>query len=94
MKLKKNTQIPESKQRIDVQSQTSPMKETSSQVSVINTEPLLGNQTRSTPVQSLNDSKKPKSELQRHELNIIANDNEDDNISFPKIKIHKLKNNL
>ena len=39
----KNTHMHESKQRSDVESQTSPMKDTSSQVSVTSTEPLLGN---------------------------------------------------
>ena len=58
--------MPESKQRIDVDSQMSPMKETSSQVSGSSTEPHLGNPTGNTPAQSLNDSKKPKSEIQRH----------------------------
>ena len=55
----KNTHMPESKQSSDVESQTSPIKETSPQVSVSSTEPLLGNQTRSPPVMSLKDSKKP-----------------------------------
>ena len=44
----KNTHMPESKQRSDVESQTSPLKETSSQVSLSSTEPLLRNQTKST----------------------------------------------
>ena len=57
------TQMPESKQRSDVESQTSPMKETLPQVSVSSTELLPGNQTRAAPVQSLNDSEKPKSEI-------------------------------
>ena len=61
------------------------MKETSSQVSGSNTEPHLGNQTGSTPVQSLNDSKKPQSAIQRHEMNIKAIDKGNDNISRPKI---------
>ena len=39
--------MPESKQRSDLETQTSPTKDTSSQVSVSSTEPLLGNQTRS-----------------------------------------------
>ena len=39
----KTTHMPESKERSDVESQTSPMKETSSQVSVFSTEPLLEN---------------------------------------------------
>ena len=38
----KNTQMPEAKHRSDVDSQTSPIKETLSQVSVSTTEPLLG----------------------------------------------------
>ena len=59
----KNTHMPESKQRSDVESQTPPIKETSPQVSVSSTEPLLGNQTRSPLVPSLNDSKKPSSEI-------------------------------
>ena len=48
----KSTQMPECNQRSDVESQTSPMKETFSQVSVSSTEPLPGNQTRSTLIQS------------------------------------------
>ena len=46
----KNTHMPESKQKNDVESQTSPMKETSSQVSGSSTEPLLGDQTGNTSV--------------------------------------------
>ena len=61
------------------------MKETSSQVSGSSTELVLGNQTGSTPVQRLNDSKKPQSEIQRHEMNILANGNGNDNFSLPKI---------
>ena len=59
----KNTHTPESKQRRDVESQTLPIMETSSQVSVSSTEPLLGNQTRSALVPSLKDSKKPNAEI-------------------------------
>ena len=76
--------MPESKQRKDVETQTWPMKENSSQVSESSTEPHLGNQTGSTPVQSLNDYKKPQSETQRLETNIISNDNGDDNNSALK----------
>ena len=61
----KNTHTPESKQRSDVESQTSPIKEASSQVSVSSTEPLPANQTKSALVPSLNDSKKPNSEIQK-----------------------------
>ena len=77
--------MPETKQRNHVESQTSPMKETSSQVSGSSTKPLLGNQTGSTPVQSLNDSKKIQSEIQRQEMNMAANDKRDDNFFHHKI---------
>ena len=90
----KNTHMPESKQRSDVESQMSPMKETSSQVSVSSTEPLLGNQTRSALVQSLNDSNKPQSEIQQHVRNIIASDNGDDNISPLKITTSQIEEQL
>ena len=90
----KNTQMPESKQTSEVESQTSPMKETSSQVSVSSTEPLPGNQTRNTLVESLNDSNKPQPEIQQHERNIIANDNGDDSISPPKTTTSQIEDQL
>ena len=90
----KKTQMPESKQRSDVESQTSPLKETSSQVSVSSTEPLLGNQTRSMLVQSHNDSNKPQSEIQELERNIKANDNGDDNTFPPKITTSQIEEQL
>ena len=80
-----NTQMPECKQKRDVESQTSPMKETSSQISVSSTEPLLEIQTRSTLVSSLNDFKKPNSKIQRNEIDMITCDNGDDNITPPVI---------
>ena len=83
----KNTHMPKSKQRNDLELQTSPTKDTSSQVSVSSTEPLLGNQTRSELVPSLIDSKKPNSEIQRSEIDIITCDNGDENISSPAITI-------
>ena len=86
--------MPESKQRNDVESQTSPMKETSSQVSVSSTEPLPGNQTRSTLVQSLNDSNKHQPEIQQHARNIIANDNGDDSVSPPKNTTSQIEDQL
>ena len=58
-----------------VESQTSPKRETSPQVSGFDTESLLGNQTRSTPVQCPNDSKKQQTEIQRYETDMTANDN-------------------
>ena len=60
------------------------MKDTSNQVSGSRTEPILGNQTGSTPVQSLNDSKKCQREIQRQEMNETANDNGNDINSLPK----------
>ena len=59
----KETHMPKITQRNDVESQTSPMKETSPQVSRTTWEPPHGNQTGNTPVQSLNDSKKTKSAI-------------------------------
>ena len=77
------------KEKNDVEAQTSPKKETSSQVSGSDTESLLENQTRSIPVQCPNDSKKQLKEIQRIEADIattdITYDNEDDNISPPEI---------
>ena len=93
MKLKK-THMPEFKQRSGVESQTSPMKETSSQVSVSSTEPLLGNQTRNALVPSLNDSKKPNSEIQRNEIDMLTCDNGDDNISPLVITISVIEKQL
>ena len=90
----KNTHIPEPKQRSDVESQTSPMKETLPQVSVSGTEPLLGNQTRSELVLSLNDAKKPNSEIQRNEIGMMTCDNGDDNISPPAITISQIEKRL
>ena len=89
-----NTHMPESEQRSDVESQTSPMKETSSQVSVSSTEPLLGNQTRSPLVASLNNSEKPNSEIQANETDMTTYDNGDDNIPPPVITISQIEERL
>ena len=86
--------MPETKQRSDVQSQTSPIKETSPQVSVSSTEPLLGNQTRSALVPILNDSKKPNSEIQRNETDMTTCDSADDNISPPAITTSQIEKRL
>ena len=90
----KNTHMPESKQRSDVESQTSPMKDTSSQVSVSSTEPLVGNQTRIELVPSLNDSKKPNPEIQRNEINMMTFDNGGDNISPPVTTFSQIEERL
>ena len=86
--------MPEPKQRSDVESQTSPIKETSPQVSVSSPEPLLGNQTRSALVPSINDSKKPGSEIQTDETDMTTCDSGDDNISPPPITISQLEERL
>ena len=90
----KITHMPESKQSSDVESQTSPNKETSPQVSVSSTEPLLGNQTRSPLVLSLNDSKKPSSEIQRYETDMTTCGSGDSNISSPPITISQIEERL
>ena len=84
----------EVRQRNDVESQTSPAKETSPQVSGCSTEPFIEIQIGSTPVQSLNDSNKSQSEIQRHEMNTTANDNGDHNISPPKITKSQIEQQL
>ena len=89
-----NTQTPESKQRSDVESQTSPIKETSPQVSVSAPEPLLGNQTRSALVPSLNDSKQPNLEIKENEIDMTTSDNGDDNISPPVMAISQIEERL
>ena len=87
--------MPELRQRNDVESQMLPTKDTSPQATGCRTELFLGNQTGSTPVQSLNDSKKRHSEILRHEMNTTANNNGDDNIPPPQKKqLHKVKSNL
>ena len=86
--------MPESKHRNNVESQTSPMKETSPQVSVSSTEPLIGNQTRSPLVPSLNDSKKLSSEIQRNEIDMKTRDDGVDNISPPVITISQIEERL
>ena len=68
------------RQRNDVEAQLSPMKETSSQVSGSSTEPILGSQIGSTPIQSLHGSKQRQSKIPRQEMNMTANDNGGDNI--------------
>ena len=93
-KTHKRTHMPELKQRSDVESQTSPMNETLPHVSVSSTQPLLGNQTRSALVPSLNDSKKLNSEIQRNQINMTTYDNGDDNISPPAITISQIEERL
>ena len=70
------------------------MKDNSSQVPVSSTEPLLGNQIRRALVPSLNDSKKPNSEIQRNEVDMMTCDNGDDIISTPVITISQIEERL
>ena len=70
------------------------MKETSPQVSGSSKEPFVGNQTGSTPVQSVNDSEKSQSDIQRHEMNMTANDKGDDNISPPSLTTSQIEEQL
>ena len=74
----KNTHLPKFKQTDDVEAQTSPIKEISSEVSGSDTESFLENQTRSTPVQCPNDSKKQQYEIQRNETDMTTHDSGDD----------------
>ena len=90
----KNTQIPEFIQKDDVEAQTSPITETSPQVSGSDTESLLENQTRSTPVPCPNDSKKQQNEIQRNETDMTTYDNGDDNISTPEITTSQIEERL
>ena len=86
--------MPEFRQKNDVETQTPPLKETSPQVSGSSTEPLLGNQNWSMPVQSLKNSKICQFEIQRHETNMTANDNGDGTISLPKITTSQIEEQL
>ena len=90
----KNTHMPESKHRSDVKSQTSPLKETLPQVSVSRTEALLGNQARSALVPSLNDSKKPGSEIQRNDNDMMTWASGDDKVFPPVITISQIEERL
>ena len=88
----KDTHTP--KQKNDVEAQTSPIKETSSQVSGSHTESLLENQTRSIPVQCPNDSRKRQNEIQRKEIGLRTYVNGDDNISPPKTTTSQIQEQL
>ena len=90
----KKTQIPESKQRNDVEAQTLPIKETSYQVSGSDMESILEDQTRSTPVQCPNDSKKQQNEIKPIETDMTNHDSGDDNITPPKITTSQIEKRL
>ena len=86
--------MPEYKQRNDVESKTSPMKETSSQVSGSSTETLLEDQTGTTSVQCPNGSKKQQHEIQRNEVDMTTYDNRDDNTAPPVKTISQIEKRL
>ena len=88
----KHTHTP--KQKNDVEAQTSPIKETSSQVSASDTESLLENHTRSIPVQCPNDSNKQQNEIQRNEIGLTTYGNGDDNFSPPEITTSQIQEQL
>ena len=88
----KHTHTP--KQKNDVEANTSPIKETSSQVSGSDTESSLDNQTRSIPVQCPNDSNKQQNEIQRNEIGLTTYGNGDDNISPPEITTSPIQEQL
>ena len=90
----KDTYIPECKQGNDVEAQTSPIKETTSQVSGSDTESLLENETRNIPVRCLNDSKKQQNEIQRNETDMTIYDNGDDNIYRPESTTSQIEEQL
>ena len=82
------------KQKNDVEAQTSPIKETSPQVSGSDTESLLENPTRSIPVECPNDPKKQQNEIQRNEIGLLTYGNGDDNISPPEITTSQIQEQL
>ena len=77
-----------------VEAQTSPIKETSSQVSGSDTKSFLKNQTRSAPVHCPNDSKKKQHETRRNETDMTTHDSGDDKISPPKITTSQIEERL
>ena len=78
----------------DVEAQMSPKKETSSQVCRFDTESILENQTRSTPVKCPNDSKNQQQEIQRNETNMTTHDSGEDNIPPAKITTSQIEERL
>ena len=94
MKLIKIPTYPNSNREKNVEAQTSPIKETSSQVSGSDTESLLGNQTRSKPIQCPNDSKKQQNKTQRNETDMTSMTMEMTTFPLPKLQVRKMKNDL
>ena len=82
------------KHKNDVEAQKSPIKETSPQKSGSDTESPLESQTRSIPVQCLDDSNKQPNEIQRNETGLTTYDDGDDNISPPEITTLQIQEQL
>ena len=82
------------KQKNDVEAQTSPTKETSSQKSGSDTEPLLETQTRSIRVECPNESNKQHTEIQRDEIGLTTYANGDDNTSPPENTTSQIQEQL
>ena len=82
------------KQKKDVEAQTSPIKKTSPKKSGSDMKSPLEGQTRSIPVQCLNDSNKQPNEIQRNEIGLITYGNRDDNISPPEITTSQIQEQL
>ena len=82
------------KQKNDLEAQTSPIKETSPQKSGSDTESPLENQTRSIPVQCLDDSNKQQNEIQRNETGLTTYDDGDDNIFPPQVTTSQIQEQL
>ena len=82
------------KSKNDVDSQTSPLRETSPQVSGSDTESLLGNQTRSTSVQCPSDSKKQQHEIHRNGTDMTTYAIGEVNSSRPKFTTSQIEERL
>ena len=82
------------KQKNDVEAQTSPIKENSPQKSGSDTESPLESQTRSIPVECLDDSNKQPNEIQRNEIGLTTYDDGDDNFSPPEITTSQIQEQL
>ena len=89
-----NTRTLKVKPRSDVESQSSPMKGTSPQVFGSVTEPLLENQTRSAPVQCLNDFHKSQPEIQEINSDTTSNHSGHDNVSSPRLTASYIEERL
>ena len=82
------------KRKNDVEAQTLSIKETSPQAFGSDSESPLEKQTRSTPVQCHNDSKKQQHEIQRNQTNMSTYEIGDDNFSPPKITTSQIEKQL